>query len=248
MINVTLIPILSDNYAYFLEGENGETAIVDPGEAAPIIKALDAQNIKPDMILITHHHWDHMDGVPDMLAWHQCPLIGSDCNKSAEDSPAKTKVRVPFERILGEGDDFEFGGESVKIFNIPGHTPEHISFYFEQSGFALTGDVLFAMGCGRILDGTTEELFESLQKLAALPPETKIYCGHEYTLSNAKFCAHVASGNDAVVERLQAVRGLRDRGQPTIPSTIQEELETNIFLQAKNAAEFAALRKAKDHF
>lgn len=248
MIKVTLIPILSDNYAFLLEADNGQTAIVDPGEAAPIIKVLEARNIKPDMILITHHHWDHMDGVPDMLAWHDCPLVGSDCNKSKEHSPGKSQVRVPFERTLSGGDDFEFGGERVRIFDTPGHTSEHICFYFEQSGFALVGDVLFAMGCGRILDGTPEQLFISLRKLASLPDETRIYCGHEYTLSNAKFCAHIAPDNQAISARLQSVQQLRETDTATVPTTIGLEKETNVFLHAKSATEFAALRNAKDQF
>lgn len=248
MIKVTLIPILSDNYAFLLEADNGQTAIVDPGEAAPIIEALESRDIKPDMILITHHHYDHMDGVPDMLAWHDCPLIGSDCNKSSENSPAKTRVRVPFERVLSEEDVFKFGGESVRIFDTPGHTPEHICFHFPKSGFLLAGDTLFAMGCGRILDGTPEQLHNSLQKLAMLPDDTRIYCGHEYTLSNAKFCAHVAPEHAPIQKRLKDVQTLHDAGTPTVPTTIAIEKQTNIFLHAKSATNFAALRNAKDRF
>ena len=248
MIQVTLIPILSDNYAFLLEADNGQTAIVDPGEAAPIVQVLKERNIKPDMILITHHHWDHMDGVPDMLSYHDCPLIGSDCNKSADNSPGKTLVRVPFERSLSEGDHFEFGGETVTIFDTPGHTPEHICFHFTQSGFVLAGDTLFAMGCGRILDGTHDQLYKSLQKLAALPDDTKVYCGHEYTLSNAKFCAHISPDNDGIQNRLAEVEAMRAADQKTVPSTIAIEKETNSFLHAKSATEFAALRNAKDRF
>lgn len=248
MITVTLIPILSDNYAFLLEADNGQTAIVDPGEAAPIIEVLEARNIKPDMILITHHHWDHMDGVPDMLSYHDCPLIGSDCNKSNENSPAKTNVRVPFERTLSEDDDFEFGGESVRIFDTPGHTPEHICFHFSESGFLLAGDTLFAMGCGRILDGTPEQLYNSLQKLAMLPDDTRVYCGHEYTLANAKFCAHVAPKYPPIQTRLKDVQALRAAGTSTVPTTIAFEQETNVFLHAKSATKFAALRNAKDSF
>lgn len=248
MIDVTLIPILSDNYAFLIEADDGTTAIVDPGEAAPIIAALEARNIKPDMILITHHHWDHMDGVPDMLAWHDCPLIGSDSNKSAENSPAKTKVRIPFERVLSEGDDFEFGGERVRIFDTPGHTPEHICLYFEDSGVLFSGDTLFAMGCGRILDGSAEQLYQSLQKLVALPDDTRVYCGHEYTLSNAQFCAHIAADNEAIAKRLSGVADLCSNNESTLPTTIGIEKQTNAFLHAKSAAEFATLRKQKDHF
>lgn len=248
MITVTPIPTLSDNYSFFIEAENGQSAIVDIGEAEPVIAFLEARGVKPDMVLITHHHWDHMDGVPDFLAWHDCPLIGSDCNKSSEHSPAKTRVREPFERVLSEGDDFEFGGEKVRIFDTPGHTPEHICFYFEDSRVLFSGDVLFAMGCGRVLDGTPEQLYSSLDKLSTLPDDTKVYCGHEYTLGNAEFCAHIAPDNAAVTERLENVRALREAGEITIPSTLGVEKETNIFLHAKSATEFAALRQSKDRF
>jgi len=248
VIQVTLVPIIPhmQNYAYILEADNGEVAVVDPGEAGPIIEALEQRNLKPDVILITHHHWDHMDGVPDMLTWHLCPLIGSDRNKSREDSPAKTQVNVPFERVLSEGDEFVFGGEHVQIFDTPGHTPEHICFYFKDSGFVLVGDILFAMGCGRILDGTADQLFGSLQKLSTLPDETKIYCGHEYTLSNAEFCVGMDPDNNALKDRLELAKRLRAENTPTVPTTLKQEKETNVFLRAHSVKEFARLRQLKN--
>ncbi len=248
MISVTLIPIIpnNQNYAYVLEAENGEVAVVDPGEAAPIISFLESKNIKPDVILITHHHWDHMDGAADMLAWHACPLIGSDPHKSSEHSPAKTKLRLPFARILNEEDDFEFGGERVEILDTPGHTPEHICFHFPESGFLLAGDIIFSMGCGRILDGRPEELFSSLQKIYALPDNTKIYCGHEYTLSNAEFCLNLDPENVALQKRLEDVKELSANDTPTIPTSLEMEKQTNLFLRAKTPEEFKKLRSLKD--
>lgn len=246
MTTVHMVPILRDNYAYVLVGKDGTCGIVDPGEAGPIIQFLEAQNLKPDIILITHHHWDHMDGVPDMLAWHDCPLVGADRNGSRPNSPAKSRVDVPFERILNEQSDFEFGGERVRVLETPGHTPEHICFYFEESGFVLAGDTLFSMGCGRILDGTAEELWNSLQKLSALPDETLIYCGHEYTIANGKFCQGIEPNNQALQARMDEVRDQRRAKQPTIPVSLKMEKETNAFLRAGSAERFAELRLLKD--
>lgn len=227
MITVTLIPILSDNYAFLLEADNGETAIVDPGEAAPIIQRLEAHDIKPDMVLITHYHGDHVHGLPEILKWHDCRVIG----KKHDDVDA-----------------FIMGGEAVEVIQTPGHKSDHVCFHFPQSGILLSGDTLFAMGCGRVLDGTAEELYASLQKLKALPDETSVYCGHEYTLSNAKFCAHIAPDNSIIKERLGEIESLRANETPTIPTTIAAEKETNVFLMTKSAAEFATLRKSKDNF
>jgi len=226
MITVTLIPILSDNYAYLLES-NGQTAIVDPGEAKPIIAALDARNIKPDQILITHYHGDHVAGLNEVLAWHDCPVIG--------------KNHTDLEQ-------FSFGDETIQIIETPGHKRDHICFYATESKILICGDTLFAMGCGRILDGTAQELFTSLQKLKNLPDDTRIYCGHEYTLSNAKFCAYIMPDNAAIQARLEQVKNLRAHNTPTIPSTLAQEKETNVFLTAKTVEEFAKLRTAKDGF
>ncbi|MGH1398193.1 MAG: hydroxyacylglutathione hydrolase [Alphaproteobacteria bacterium] len=248
MIIVTLIPILSDNYAYLIQGHDGTTAIIDPGQATPIITHCETHNIKPDMILITHHHWDHMDGVPDILDWHQCPLIGANRGLSRDNAPAKTRVSLPFERILKEGDTFTFGGEPVETLHTPGHTPEHLCFHFPQSKTLFSGDTLFAFGCGRLLDGTAEQMHSSLQKLAALPDDTKIYCGHEYTRANAEFCLTQTPKNTALQSRYEQIKATRAAGNPTIPFTLSSEKSTNPFLNTKNAAEFAALRKRKDNF
>jgi len=242
MIDVTLIPILpqNDNYAYLLQGDDGSVAVVDPGDAAPIIEVLEEKKLKPDVILITHHHWDHVDGLPDMMAWHECPVVGA--------AHPHGKPKVTFARELAEGDDYQLGGEQVHILDTPGHCPEHLCFYFKESGFLLSGDALFAMGCGRIIDGTPDELHQTLQKLSALPDDTRVYCGHEYTLTNAKFCAHVAPQDHAIASRLVEIEKTRSDDKPTIPSTIGLEKKTNIFLKAKSAAEFATLRKSKDSF
>lgn len=227
MIDVTLIPILSDNYAFLLKADNGQIAIVDPGEADPIIALLEERNIKPDMILITHYHGDHVAGLTTLLDWHDCPVIGQnhdDCDR------------------------FEFADELCDVIPTPGHKSDHVCFHFPQSKTLFSGDTLFVMGCGRLLDGTAEELHSSLLTLSNLPDETKVYCGHEYTLSNARFCAHVAPDNQAIERRLAEIQTMRDKEHPTVPSTIGLEKATNVFLHAKSAAEFAALRKQKDQF
>ena len=227
MIDVTLIPILSDNYAFLLEDGNGDVAIVDPGEAEPIIAALEQRNLKPDMILITHYHGDHVAGLDELLAWHKCPVMGFNHDNIS---------------------NFEFGGEEVQVIETPGHKRDHVSFYLPESQLVFCGDTLFVMGCGRILDGTAKELYASLQKLACLPDDTQVYCGHEYTLSNAEFCVHAAPDDAGITARLIAVKEMRSNDQPTVPSTIALEKETNVFLKAKSAAEFATLRSKKDNF
>ena len=247
MINVTLIPILRDNYAYLLEANNGQCAIIDPGEAGPIIEVLGTKGLKPDLLLITHHHFDHMDGAADMLAWHDCPIVGADRDK-CPDNPSRSKVDVPFTRILSKDSDFEFGGEKVQILETPGHTPEHLCFYFEESGFLIAGDTLFVMGCGRMVQGTAEELYSSIKALAALPDETVVYCGHEYTLGNAAFAQSVNPDNEAINARIVQIKELRAQGTPTVPTTLAQEKQTNLFLNANSAADFAALRALKDKF
>ena len=227
MIDVTLVPILNDNYAYLLEGD-GEIGIVDPGEATPILEALKTRGLSLDTVFITHYHGDHIAGLDEIAAAY------------------------PDVKIMGAKHDhassFAFAGEEVEVIETPGHKRDHVCFHFPKSQFVLSGDTLFAMGCGRVLDGTAEELYASLQKLAALPDETRVYCGHEYTLSNAKFCASVAPDDAAIMERYSEVQALRDEGKPTIPSTIGAEKASNVFLHAKSAAEFAALRTKKDSF
>jgi hydroxyacylglutathione hydrolase len=247
MIKVSLIPILHDNYAYLLEADNGQCAVVDPGEAAPIIDALEAKGLKPDVLLITHHHFDHMDGAADMLAWHDCAIVGAD-RGACPNNPSRSLIDVPFTDILHEGSAFEFGGEAVRVIETPGHTPEHLCYHFPESGFLLAGDTLFVMGCGRMVHGTAEELYASLQKLGALPDETVVYCGHEYTLGNGAFALSVRPDDAALQARMDAVKELRAYDKPTVPTSIAEEKQTNVFLNANSAADFAALRALKDKF
>ena len=240
MINVTLIPILphNDNYAYILEADNGDVAVVDPGDAAPFIEYLEAKSLKPSVIFITHHHWDHTDGLADMLAWHSCPVAGPE--KEAD------KIQS-LDILLNENSVFAFGGEDIQIIETPGHTLGHICYYAVQSGFLLSGDTIFSLGCGRLFEGSARDMWASVQRVSALPDDTMIYCGHEYTLSNAKFSVNIEPDNQALRARLQEVEAMRTRGEPTIPVSLKLEKQTNVFLRAGSAERFAEIRTLKDN-
>lgn len=239
MISVTLVPVLNDNYSYILTADNGDCAVVDPGDAKPVLRELERQQLLPTIIYNTHHHGDHVAGNRAIKDTYQCKVIGP-----ASELERIQEIDVPVQ----ESTQISFGGEDVTILETPGHTAGHICFYFEKSGLLFSGDTLFVMGCGRLFEGSAEDMHISLTKLKALPPETKIYCGHEYTLANAAFCHHAAPDNEAIAARLKEVKKYRDNGLPTIPSTLQEECETNLFLMAGSTQEFAELRTQKDNF
>lgn len=238
MIDVQIIPVLQDNYAYVLLGSNGEIGIVDPGEAKPVIDYLDAHHYKPTIIFNTHHHGDHIAGDAEISARYSCPIAGP-----------QHEARIPNVEIpLAEGVDVAFGGDTLHVLATPGHTAHHICLYFTQSRILFSGDALFSMGCGRLFEGTAEEMWLSLQKLNELPSDTQIYCGHEYTESNGKFCQHIEPANTDISERMKEVQKLRMAGQPTLPVTLETEFKTNVFLRAQTAQEFGKLRSLKDNF
>lgn len=239
MIHVTIIPVLKDNYAYLLQGDNGETAVLDPGEAAPVIKVLEDKDIELDYVLNTHHHGDHIAGNADLIKRYNARLAGSAAEKS----------RIPAMDILLEEDsEFFFGGEPVSILETPGHTRGHICFYFPQSKIAFTGDTLFLMSCGRLFEGTAEQMWQSLSKIMSLPDDTKIYCGHEYTLASGEFGLSVEPDNPALHERMKDVRAKRQAGKPTMPALLSLEKKTNVFLRAGSAEEFGRIRTLKDNY
>ncbi len=239
MINVTIIPVLGDhmNYAYLLQSENGQNAIIDPGESGPIIEVLQKQNLTLDYIFNTHHHWDHTDGNADLVEKYGAKLVG----------PAKEDKHISGLDIkLDEGNHFIFGDEKIEILETPGHTAGHICFYFPESRMVFTGDTLFLLGCGRLFEGTPSQMWNSLSKIAALPDDTKIYCGHEYTIGLGKFCLKIEPDNEDLKIRMKQIRALRKQNKPTIPGTIKEEKQTNVFLRAGDAKNFEALRTLKD--
>ncbi len=239
MISIDPIPTFSDNYAYLIETQDGVVAVVDPGESEPVINILQKKGLHLDYILITHHHWDHVDGIPDLVQRYHAKVV----------APKKEARRIGQVNIsLKGGDIFKIGSQETLIIETPGHTLGGICFYFKDSNVLFTGDTLFSMGCGKIFEGTAMDMFTSFQKIMSLPDETMIYCGHEYTKGNAGFCLALDRDNLHLKKRIEEVKELRKNNLPTIPVTLGTEKKTNIFMKAKSAEEFAALRKKKDNF
>jgi hydroxyacylglutathione hydrolase len=240
MIIAKAVPILSDNYAWLLRcSETGATAIVDPAEPAPVATAIDAAGGRLDLILLTHHHGDHIAGTNDIRARYGAKVIGAS---------ADTHRLPELDLAVAAGDTFKVGAATAQVMETPGHTRGHISFYFADGGLLLPGDTLFSLGCGRLLEGNAAEMFASLAQFAILPGDTLVCCGHEYTESNARFAVHVDPRNAALAAYAEKVMALRAVGKSTIPSRLSDELACNPFLRAKTVAELADLRARKDKF
>ena len=239
-ISAQSVPILKDNYAWLLkDSETGATAIVDPADATPIIAAIEAQGGRLDMILLTHHHADHTAGVDEVRAHFKCKVVGA-----AADAHRLPKLDV----AVKEGDTVLLGNAKGRVIDTPGHTRGQINFFFPEGPVLLSGDTLFSLGCGRLIEGTAGEMFESLAKLASLPGDTKVCCGHEYTESNAKFALTVDPDNAALKARVAEVQKQRAAGQPSVPSLMSDERAANPFLLAKDVASLADVRGKKDRF
>lgn len=254
MLQLETIPCLKDNYAFVIhDPASGATAVVDVPEAGPILSHLQQRNWKLTDIFLTHHHWDHIDGVPDLVAATQAKITGA---------AADAHRLPPLDRAVAEGDVFHFGGSAVDVFDVSGHTVGHIAYYIRNGGFLFSGDSLMAAGCGRLFEGTPDMMWKSLQKLADLPDETVVCSGHEYTASNLRFALTLEPDNPALISRDAAVRSARDLGRATVPSILSEERATNPFLRAnlpsmkaalgmENAsdeASFGEIRSRKDRF
>jgi hydroxyacylglutathione hydrolase len=239
-VTATPVPILSDNYAWLLrDSGTGATAIVDPADAEPVIEALEKAGGRLDLILLTHHHADHTAGTDQVRARFNCPVVGA----------AADRHRLPkLDEALREGDTVRLGDASATVIETPGHTRGQINFFFADGAILLSGDTLFSLGCGRLIEGTAQEMFDSLRKLAALPPDTLVCCGHEYTESNARFALAVDPDNKALHDFVGKVEQLRAAGQPSVPSLLGDELKANPFLLAPDTASFATLRAKKDKF
>ncbi len=233
------IPILTDNYAWLIREDDGTTAIVDPGEARPIERYLDREGLELDYILNTHHHGDHIAGNRELKSRYGAKVIG----------PAADAQKI-YDLDIGvhEGHPFKLGMEEVRIMETPGHTLGGICFYLPGTKAIFTGDTLFSMGCGRLFEGSPEQMWDSLNKIMALPDNTNIYCGHEYTIDNGRFCLTVEPKNEALHRRMEEARVLRKEKLPTLPVTLATEKETNAFLRAGSAERFAELRRQKDLF
>eukprot|EP00803_Ostreobium_quekettii_P009110 evm.model.scf_993.2 EVM.evm.TU.scf_993.2 scf_993:10236-15555(-) len=255
VLEVHRVPCLVDNYAWLLhEPKAGLTAIVDPSEVQPVVEALRKTGYNLDYIINTHHHWDHTGGNIALKDKYGCRVVGPDADRS----------RIPrIDISLKDGETWKFGELDMVTFDTPGHTMGHMSVYFPEAAAVFTGDTLFAMGCGRLFEGTAQQMWASLSRLSLLPPETKVFCGHEYTQANARFAISVDSENPKLIERKKVVDEMRSKGLATVPCTIAEERDTNPFLRAPDAAvraktgvpsgapdaeAFAAVRRAKDSF
>jgi hydroxyacylglutathione hydrolase len=238
MLEIVAVPAFSDNYIWLVhDHESGETAVVDPGDAAPALAEAERRGWRIDQVWNTHWHPDHTGGNLAVKAATACTVAGP----TRRDIPA---IDVP----LAEGAEVRIGHHRGRVIEVPGHTLDHLALILEQAGVAFVGDTIFAMGCGRLFEGTPEQMFESLRRLTGLAGETRLYPAHEYTLANAMFAAHAEPDNLAIAERLATIKALRENGKITLPTTVAEERATNPFVRALNPSDFARLRAEKDSF
>ena len=250
-LKIDIIPCLSDNYSYVLS-IGKDALVIDPSEALPIIKFLEKNNLKLKYILNTHHHFDHVGGNLELKNKYSALIAGNE----------KDKERIPgIDILLNESEKFYFNNSEFEIINVPGHTSECIAYYIKSENVVFTGDAIFSLGCGRLFEGSPNDMWNSICKIKSLPDNTLIYCGHEYTASNAKFVQSI-NDNDQIKLKIIKIKELRDKNIPTVPTTIAEEKELNIFFQAnqKNIKSllsdnnisdeeaFTIIRSAKDTF
>ncbi|MEE9253969.1 MAG: hydroxyacylglutathione hydrolase [Pseudomonadales bacterium] len=226
-LEVHMLSCLQDNYAFLVhESENDLTAVIDTPEVGPINRALEEKGWRLTHILNTHHHFDHAGGNLELKDQWQCTIVG----------PRADRDRIPgIDVEVGDGDTYAFGNCRAQVFDVPGHTRGHIAYYFAEDGVTFVGDTLFALGCGRLFEGTPQQMWSSLEKLIALPDDTVVYCAHEYTQSNARFAVTVEPGNEELLERAEEIDRLRKEGIPTIPTTMGLEKRTNPFLRPMSA-------------
>ncbi len=248
------VPALTDNYVYLIrDAASGAVGAVDPSVAAPVLAALSGLGWRLTHILNTHHHWDHTGGNLELKERTGCIVVG----------PKADEARIPgIDVALREGETYDFGAARAEVFDIPGHTRGHIAFYFPESRALFCGDTLFSLGCGRLFEGTPAQMWDSLCKLRRLPADTEIYCGHEYTESNARFALTLDPGNAALQARANEAARLRREGRPTVPAIMESERAANPFLRADDpliaraagietadpVAVFAEVRRRKDNF
>lgn len=254
MLEIHQIPVLNDNYVYLAHNSGtGATAVVDPATTDEVFAALEEKGWSLTHILNTHHHPDHVGGNEIIKARTGCTIVG----------PRAEAARIPgIDVEVGDGDNYALGGCVAQVFDVPGHTSGHIAYWFGGSQALFCGDTLFALGCGRLFEGTPDQMWTSLSKFKALPPETKVYCAHEYTQSNARFAETVEPGNQDLIARVALIDEMRARGERTVPSTLGEEFATNPFMRPDSpdlqrtvglegaglVEVFAETRKRKDNF
>jgi hydroxyacylglutathione hydrolase len=254
MLTIIQIPVLTDNYIYLIHDPvSGETAVVDPALAQPVLEVLHKQGWRVTYILNTHHHWDHVGGNLELKQITGCKIIAAQLDRD----------RIPGIDIgVSDGDVISLGQHQARVISTPGHTSGHIVYHFAEEGVLFCGDTLFVMGCGRLFEGTAEQMWNSLQNLKALPPSTRIYCTHEYTQANGRFALSVEPDNSELQQKMIEVQQLRAENKPTVPSTIDQERATNPFFRADSISiqktlglagqssvrVFTELRKRKDSF
>ena len=254
MVNIIQLSVLNDNYIYLIHDPvSGETAVVDPAIAQPVLDTLNNYGWTLNYIFNTHHHWDHVGANLELKEKTGCLILASEADQS----------RIPgIDKKLKQGDEIKLGNQFVNVFETPGHTLGHIVYHFPDSNALFCGDTLFSMGCGRLFEGSAEQMWHSLQQLKDLPKETQIYCAHEYTQANGKFALTIEPDNRLLQQRTRQVKLLRNHKKPTIPCTLELELATNPFLR-ENSPEiqksigmagqpmvevFRKIRELKDHF
>lgn len=237
-IEIVRIPVLSDNYVWLVhEASSGETIVVDPAVAQPVLDAAQERGWTITQIWNTHWHPDHTGGNAEIKAATGCSITG----------PAEEAGRIPTLDVHVRGGDIvQLGPVTAAVMDVPAHTAGHIAYHFETEQVAFVGDTLFAMGCGRLFEGTAAQMFDNMRKLEALGDDTAIYCAHEYTLSNAHFAVTVEPDNAALQQRMSDVVAARERGEATVPTSIALERATNPFMRARSVEELAARRAAKD--
>jgi hydroxyacylglutathione hydrolase len=254
-LKVELVPAFADNYIFLLVDTSTQAAVVvDPGDATPVIEILNKKNLKLHQILLTHHHADHVGGVQDLSQKYDCEVIGFRGDEH----------RLPgLTRTVGEGDRIEIGQSHCQVMAIPGHTLGHIAYWFSSEEFLFCGDTLFSLGCGRLFEGSPQQMWESLTKIMSLPDETLVYCAHEYTLANGRFALHLDPNNSELKNFLQVAEKLRSQDLPTLPVRLGQEKRINPFLRPLNTEilkslgmstekssldSFTAMRTLKDKF
>ena len=239
-MNVEIVKCLKDNYSYLvIDNKTKSACVIDPSESKPIINFIEKNNINLKFILNTHHHYDHIGGNKELKKKYSAKIIGFE----------EDKDRIPeIDISLKDREIWKYNNFELKIFHIPGHTSGHICINFYKEKLLFTGDTLFSLGCGRIFEGTYEQMFNSLELIKTFPLKTKIYCGHEYTLKNSQFCLIHDKENPKLKEKILNIKKKLDKGLPTIPSTLKDEIESNIFLRCNSIQAFSKLRYLKDNF
>ena len=239
-MRIEIIKCLKDNFSYLIiDEQNNSACVIDPSEASPIIDHVEKLKLNLKFILNTHHHFDHIGGNKELKKKYNLKVIGFE----------KDKERIPeIDITLKDKEIWKSNKFETKIYHIPGHTSGHICYHFFKQNILFTGDTLFSLGCGRIFEGTYEQMFSSLQLIKSFPEETKIYFGHEYTLKNSEFCFKHDGNNSKLRKKISIVKKKLEKGLPTVPSTIKEELDCNIFLRSKDIESFSKLRDLKDIF